>query len=252
MYYVKASSLHSIGLVSLPFLHASAPQLLIFRKRTSPPALLLDTSPVVTSPGKLRPVTIVRVTRTPSVHLYRSLVHRYHYLGYTTPAGEHLKYVAFSAGRPVACIGWMSAPPHISARDSYLGWTRKERIANLHKIVINTRFLIVPWVHVPHLASHLPGLMARRIASDWNTVYCHPMVWLETFVDPVRGFTGTCYKAGNRVYPGLNREAGVRTTIRENCNRSLKYVFGYPLVKDYRKALLWRTVRDASKEAPYR
>lgn len=227
-------TLHRAGVITLPA--CKRPSTSHLRQRTSPPALLLDTSSVVASLRELRPVTIVRVTRTPSAHLYRSLIHQYHYLGFATPVGEHLEYVAFSAGRPVACMGWCSAPRHIGARDRYLRWTKEERMANLHKIVINTRFLILPWVRVPHLASHLLGLMARRIASDWGTVYRHPVVWLETFVDPARGFTGTCYKAANWQYLGCTTGRG-KNDHTGKPNRSLKYVFGYPLVKNVRRAL---------------
>ncbi len=121
-------------------------------------------------------------------------------------------------------------------RDRYLGWTKEERIANLHKVSVNTRFLILPWVRVPHLASHLLGRMAKRISRDWERIYYHPVVWLETFVDPERGFTGTCYKAANWKYLGLTTGRGKNDTTKKP-NRSLKYVFGYPLARDFKKAL---------------
>jgi hypothetical protein len=150
--------------------------------------------------------------------------------------GEHIEYVAFSKDRPVACIGFCSAPRHIGERDRYLGWTMQQRLANLHKIAVNTRFLILPWVRVPHLASHLLGQIARRVSPDWERMYSHRLVWLETFVDPERGFTGTCYKAANWKYLGLTTGRGKNDNTRKP-NRSLKYIFGYPLVKDFRKAL---------------
>jgi hypothetical protein len=196
----------------------------------------VDTTPLVGSLADMKPLGIVMVRGTSYEPLYKGLIHHHHYLGYTTPVGEHVEYMALSGGRPVACIGWMSAPRHIGARDSYLGWDRENRIANLHKIVINTRFLILPWVRVPHLASHLLGLMARRIASDWKHIYGHAIAWLETFVDPERGFTGTCYKAANWRYLGLTTGRGKNDNTRKP-NRSLKYVFGYPLVKEFKKAL---------------
>ena len=189
----------------------------------------VDTSPIVGAIASVRPVTVVMVRRTPHESVYKSLIHQYHYLGYTTPVGEHLEYIAFSQGRPLACIGWCSAPRHI-------GWSREERIANLHKIVTNTRFLILPWVRVPHLASHLLGLMARQLSGDWERMYCHPIVWLETFVDPERGFSGTCYKAANWKCSGLTTGRGKNDHTRK-ANRSLKYVFGYPLAKNFKKAL---------------
>jgi hypothetical protein len=107
---------------------------------------------------------------------------------------------------------------------------------NLSRVVINTRFLILPWVSVSYLASHLLGLSARRISRDWEKVYHHGVVWLETFVDPERGFDGTCYKAANWVYLGKTAGRG-KDDQTKKVNRSLKLVFGYPLRKDFRQVL---------------
>jgi hypothetical protein len=196
----------------------------------------VDDSPCEVSLDRLLPLTILMVRRTPLESLYKALIEEHHYLGYSQPVGEHLDYVAFGHGRPIACIGFSSAPRHIGARDRYVGWTKGERLANLHKIAINTRFLILPWMHVPHLASHLLGRIARRIDADWQALYRHEIVWLETFVDPDRGFTGACYKAANWTYLGLTTGRG-KNDQQHKTNRSLKYVFGYPLKKDFRKAL---------------
>lgn len=184
----------------------------------------------------LRPIELVAVRRTPWEKLYRGLIQQYHYLGYTRPVGEHLEYLAMSKGQPVACLGWCSAPRHLGCRDRYLGWTQEQRIKNLSRVVINTRFLILPWVSVPHLASHLLGLNARRISQDWEKVYCHEVVWLETFVDPERGFAGTCYKAANWIYLGQTTGRG-KDDHTNKANRSLKLVFGYPLRKEFRQVL---------------
>jgi hypothetical protein len=103
-------------------------------------------------------------------------------------------------------------------------------------MVINTRFLILPWVKVPHLASHLLGWMARRISRDWQEIYHHEVVWLETFVDPERGFSGTCYKAANWISLGQTTGRG-KNDQTHRANRSLKEVLGYPLRRDFREAL---------------
>lgn len=227
-------ALHRSGVITLPAV--KRPSTAHLRKRNPPAAVLLDTSSIGGSLTDVRPITIMMVRGTPYEKLYKSLIHQYHYLGYTTPVGEHLEYMAFVSGRPLALMGWASAPRHIGARDTHLGWKKNERIANLHKIVVNTRFLILPWVTVPHLASHLLGRIARRISADWQHVYAHRIVWLETFVDPERGFTGTCYKAANWRYLGLTTGRGKNDNTRKP-NRSLKYVFGYPLVPDFKKAL---------------
>ena len=181
------------GLITLPDKKRELPWL---REKRATPVETVDTAPLECPLSGL-PTDLVMVRRTPGERVYQNLVRRYHYLGYTQPVGEHLEYVAFSHGRPVACIGFSSAPRHIGVRDRYLGWNKEERTFHLHKIVVNTRFLVLPWVKVPHLASHLLGRIARRISSDWQGIYHHPIVWLETFVDPARGFTGTCYKAAN-------------------------------------------------------
>jgi hypothetical protein len=205
------------------------------RERTQPQAAV-DCALVADSLSTLMPLDLCMVRRTADERLYRGLIHQHHYLGYTQPVGEHLEYVAFSEGRPLACIGFSSAPRHIGVRDRYLGWTKEERIANLHKIAVNTRFLILPWVRVPQLASHLLGQTARRLSRDWEGVYHHPLVWLETFVDPERGFTGTCYTAANWRRLGLTTGRGKNDQTGKP-NRSLKHVFGYPLVKNFREAL---------------
>jgi hypothetical protein len=211
------------------------PMWLLSRKK-APARIEVDDSPCEARLSGLLPLSLLVVRRTPFERLYRSLIHEHHYLAYVQPVGEHLEYIAFSHDRPIACIGWMSAPRHIGMRDRYLGWSPDERIANLHKIAINTRFLILPWIRVPHLASHLLGQMARRISRDWQKVYSHEIVWLETFVDPERGFTGTCYKAANWRCLGLTTGRGKNDDTRK-ANRSRKYIFGYPLKKDFKKAL---------------
>ncbi len=221
------------GLIALPERKRELPWL--SRQRAQPPQVELDEA-VVAGPVASLTLDFVMVRRTPQERLYQSLVHHYHYLGYTRPVGEHLEYVVFWQGRPLACLGWSSAPRHIGVRDRYLGWSREERIAHLHKIAVNTRFLILPFVHVPHLASHLLGRTARRISGDWERLYHHPVIWLETFIDPVRGFQGTCYKAANWRYLGLTTGRGKNDNSGKP-NRSLKYVFGYPLVAGFREAL---------------
>jgi len=183
--------------------------------------LLLDTTPLEVSLRMLRPLEFQPVRRTPQEPLFDYLVGQYHPLGYIRPVGEHLKYIVYAAARPIACLAWSSAPHHLGARDRFIAY--------------NPRYLILPWVRVPHLASHVLGQMARRLAGDWERVYGHPIYFLETFVDPER-YRGTCYRAANWVVMG-------RTTGRgKNCpnkrpNRSIKEVLGYPLVKDFRARL---------------
>jgi hypothetical protein len=201
-----------------------------------PQRVEVEQTPRVGKLSDLRPIDLVVVRRTPLEKLYKSLIEEQHYLGYRRPVGEHLEYLAISQGQPVACLGWSSAPRHIGCRDRYLGWSQGQRMKNLSRVVINTRFLILPWVSVSYLASHLLGLNARRISRDWEKLYHHGVVWLETFVDPERGFDGTCYKAANWVYLGKTTGRG-KDDQTKRVNRSLKLVFGYPLRKDFRQVL---------------
>jgi hypothetical protein len=220
-------------LIELPPTKMASP----YPGRRKPAAIEVDQTPIETKLSDLRPIELLQVRRTPLEKYYQSLIEQYHYLGYSRPVGEHLEYVARSENRPLACIGWCSAPRHIGCRDRYLGWTQEQRIRRLSLVVINTRFLILPWVRVPHLASYLLGAMARRLSRDWQQIYRHEVVWLESFVDPARGFLGTCYKAANWHYLGKTTGRG-KDDQTHKVNRSLKAVWGYPLRRDFRQVLV--------------
>jgi hypothetical protein len=195
----------------------------------------LDASPLAVPLSALRPLEFRQVRHTPEERLFNSLLEQCHPLRCLQPVGEHLKYTVYALGRPIACLAWSSAPRHLSARDRFIGWTAEARRRNLRFLAYNPRFLIVPWVQVPHLASHILGQMARQIPGDWEQIYGHPIYFLETFVDPQR-HRGTCYRAANWVLMG-------RTTGRgKNCpnkrpNRSIKDVLGYPLTPHFRELL---------------
>ena len=151
------------------------------------------------------------------------------------PVGEHLKYVVYAQQRPVACFTWQSAPRHLGPRDRYIGWSLAARKQHLHLLAYNSRFLILPWVRVPHLASHLLGRMARTLSADWEQMYGHPVYFLETFVHAER-FKGTCYRAANWVYLGLTTGRG-KDDQSNKPNRPLKEVLGYALHKRFRDFL---------------
>jgi hypothetical protein len=197
--------------------------------------LLLDTTTLEVPLRALRPLEFQQVRRTPEEPLFNYLVAQYHPLGYIRSVGEHLKYLVSAAGRPIACLAWSSAPRHLGARDRFIGWSAEARRRNIRFLAYNPRFLIVPWVRVPHLASHILGHMAMILPEDWERVYGHSIYFLETFVDPER-HRGTCYRAANWVVMG-------RTTGRgKNCpnkrpNRSIKEVLGYPLTPRFRQLL---------------
>jgi hypothetical protein len=203
------------------------------RKRPAP--VLVDQTPLESTLSQVRPLEFQQVRRTLEEKLFNSLLDRYHYLGYTQPVGEHLKFVVYAQARPIACLGWSSAPRHLGPRDRFIGWSAQARRQNIRFLAYNTRFLILPFVKVEHLASHILGCMARLVPLEWERVYGHEIHYLETFVDPGR-FRGTCYRAANWQYLGLT--AGLGKDARDNKpNRPLKEVLGYPLHKNFRRLL---------------
>jgi hypothetical protein len=204
-------------------------------KRTRPAPLLLNRTPIESRLRDLAPIEFQQVRRTAEEPLFNSLMEEHHYLSYEQPVGEHLKYVVWAASRPLACLAWSSAPRHLGARDRYLGWSAEARRRNIRFLAYNTRFLILPWVRVEHLASHLLGRMAARISQDWQRVYGHPLYFLETFVDPER-FRGTCYRAANWMVLGQTTGRGKQSNSYVP-NRSLKQVLGYPLNNRFRELL---------------
>lgn len=197
--------------------------------------LLLDTTPLEVPLRALRPLQFQQVRRTLEESQFDYLVAQYHPLGYVRPVGEHLKYLVYATGRPVACLAWSSAPRHLGSRDRFIGWSPEARRRNLRFLAYNPRFLIVPWVRIPHLASHILGEMARTISSDWERVYGHPIYFLETFVDPER-HRGICYRAANWVVLGQTTGRG-KNCPNKRPNRSIKEVLGYPLTPRFRELL---------------
>jgi hypothetical protein len=204
-------------------------------KKSRQPTLDFCPTPISTKLSDLGPIELRQVRRTPEEKLFNSLIRQYHYLGYTQPVGEHLKYLAYAASRVVACLAFASAPYAIDCRDTYLGWSAEARERNRNLLAYNTRFLILPWVSVPHLASHLLGRIARIISADWQQLYHHPILWLETFIDTER-FAGTCYRAANWTLLGLTSGRGKYNQTRKMLT-SIKAMYGYPLVRNYRDRL---------------
>lgn len=222
------------GLITLPPRKRVTNNPLLNRK--TPEVVRIDQTPIECSLKDVRQgIKLGSVRKTKLERLYNSLIHEHHYLGYTQPVGENLKYIAMYEGRPIACIGWSSPAWYIGCRDQFIGWSGEERKKNLHLIAYQTRFLILPWVRVTYLASHLLGLNARRISADWMNLYNHPIYFLETFVDTER-FSGICYRAANWCYLGRTTGRGKLSPSKRK-SRSIKAVFGYPLQKDFRKML---------------
>jgi hypothetical protein len=179
-----------------------------------PEPVVPDNRPVRGALHELGPLEFQQVRRTPQEPLLNSLMEQYHYLGYDQPVGEHLKYLVCAQGQAIACLAWSSAVRHLASRDRYIGWSAEVRRRNLHLLAYNSRFLLLPWVQVPHLASHILGRMAKLVPRDWQRLYAHPIYWLETFVDLAR-FKGTCYRAANWLVLGRTHGPGQECAEQE-------------------------------------
>jgi hypothetical protein len=226
-------ALHRSGIIQLPAPRRAGVIYTVHRRRPLP--VLFDQSPLVATVKSLPSLEILQVRRTSFEPLYDGLVEQFHYLRYCHPVGEHLKYVVFSCARPIACFAFSSSPRHLGCRDRYIGWTAEQRKANIRLIAYNTRFLLLPWVQVHCVASHLLSRMVRVVSADWQTVYHHPLYFLETFVDNER-FAGTSYRAANWVYLGLTTGRGKNAKTKK-ATRSIKAVWGYPLDGEFRRHL---------------
>lgn len=226
-------ALHRAGRILLPEVRCRPPNNALRHRQA--PTISVDSTPIETTLAGLGPVEMQKVRRTPSERIVDGLLHAYHYLGYTRPVGEHLKYLMLAQGRPIACAAWCSAPRHLSPRDRFIGWSKEARRRNVRLLAYNTRYLILPWVRVPHLASFLLGRMARTLSQDWEEQYGHPLVYLETFTDPSR-FKGTCYRAANWIV--LGRTTGRGNNAPTNQQRvPIKEILGYPLSPRFRERL---------------
>jgi len=225
--------LHRSGHIQLP--PRKRPPVNPSGKQKRPEIIPVPEMPLTASVKSIRPLRFIQVRRTPLEKLFNSLVDQYHYLGYCRPVGEHLKYIVYTGENPIACMAWSSAPRHIKSRDQFIGWSPEVRIKNLSLISYNTRFLILPWVRVKYLASHILSQMARRLPGDWQKQYNHPIHYFETFVDKSL-FPGTCYKAANWIYLGDTTGRGKNDQTGKP-NRSIKGVWGYPLNKHFREYL---------------
>ena len=204
-------------------------------RRARPEPMPVDATPILGPLADLRPMEIEQVRRTDHECLFNSLMEQHHYLGYEQPVGEHLKYLVWAQGRPIACMAWSSAPRHLGSRDRYIGWSAEARRRNIRFIAYNTRFLILPWIKVPHLASHILGRVTSALPGDWERMYSHPVYFAETFIDPGR-FRGTCYRAANWVLMGRTTGRG-KASNSYTPNRSIKEILGLALTRRFRELL---------------
>jgi len=223
--------MHRQGLVELPAPRHKVNPLRSFARRTAQaePQALWEAP--VQALGVLR---LGLVQRTDSA-LWNEYIDRYHYLGYKPLAGAQLRYFATAGERVVGLFGFGAAAWKTGPRDTWIGWSREQRQRNLGGVVNNARFLILPWIRVPCLASKLLSLAARVLARDWAERYGYRPVLLESFVEAGR-FTGTCYRAANWTCVGHTQGRGKLGDHRLG-QVPVKTVWVYPLAKDFRAQL---------------
>jgi hypothetical protein len=210
--------------IDLPVPVRSANNAYRYRSRHEKP----DYKPIDGRLSVIRPIQIKQVETRAQAWLFRSLLSHFHYLGYSGPVGENLRYLVYDCqDRVLGCLLFGAPAWSVACRDRFIGWDEADRKKGLSRIANNMRFLILPEVTVPHLASHLLAKISRRVSTDWKDKYGHPIALLETYVEKNR-FHGTCYKAANWVKVG-------ETTGRTRNHRTgkpkapIKSVWLYPL-----------------------
>ena len=190
--------------------------------------------------GSLKPLMPLQISVVPlnsaDMALFRCLLSAHHYLGLRNTVGENMQYlIRDQTGRPLSCVLFGSAAWKTEPRDRFIGWDAATRERNLIYITNNTRFLILPWVKVPHLASHILSQLTRRLSSDWVAKYGHAIYLLETFVERAR-FRGICYQAANWIYTGQTK-GRTRNDRYATIQAPVKDVYVYPLHKRFRREL---------------
>ena len=192
----------------------------------------MEQAEITKGAGEFELVLEVVTSRTGA--LWNEFIDRYHYLGYKTLPGAQLRYFVKADGQILALLGFGAAAWKTAPRDNYIGWDKGTRRKNLHLIVNNARFLILPWVRSKNLGSRILALASKRISADWQERYNYCPVLLETFVEKQR-FQGTCYKAANWACVGDTRGRG-KLGNRDG-EVPIKSVWLYPLCKDFRNRL---------------
>lgn len=229
-------SLQADGLIGLPPLRPQR-----CGQRSAPPATPLGEfgAPLEGSIKEFQPLELEPVTSPEDQALWREWMQRYHYLGYRIPFGAHLRYfIRVMAPRPirVGALQFSSPAWRMAARERWIGWSEPARRHNLQQVVSNSRFLILPWVRIPNLASSALALAARRLPDDWRASYRIRPVLLETLVDPAR-FAGTCYRAANWIEVGRTTGRGRQDHDHRRHDVSPKTIFLFPLTAHARSSL---------------
>ena len=215
--------------------------------RKPPPRLTAASAPrdpLTVSEPALREIALHPIEDRKDSFLWNELVERYHYLGHEPLPGAQIRYLVRWGSHHLAALGFGAAAWKVAPRDSFIGWTPHERQRNLHLIVNNARFLILPWIAGQNLASRILSLAAKRLPQDWQIRYGYKPVLLETFVERDR-FRGTCYRAANWIYVGRSQGRG-KLDCKQQFLLPVKDIFLYSLHRDFRQLL--RSQSDSSEE----
>lgn len=197
-----------------------------------PPELAFEAPGSLAALGPIEPVLVDNPQRSKR---WRTLIAAHHYLGYTPFAGAQLRYLIESPAGTVAALGFAASAWKCQPRDAHIGWDPDTRAARLHLVVGNARFLILPHLHVPNLASHILARVTRRLGADWQAAYGYAPVLVETFVETGR-FTGASYRAANWIHVGRTKGRGKLDRHHHNA-LPVKDIYLYPLRRDYRRTL---------------
>jgi hypothetical protein len=219
------------------------PPLQLLRRHPRPKTPAVDrvswpTEPVEAPLSQLQPLAWFQpAVGTVEASRFAAYLGHYHYLGFRV-VGENLKYLVQDRhGRDLACLLFGAAAWRAAARDEFLGWSESQRNRGLPSVANNTRFLVLPWVQVRGLSSHILSRVARRLSKDWQGKYGHPIYLLESFVDTTR-FQGTCYRAANWECVGQTRGRGRQGRDHQRLTATVKDVYLYPLHRQFRPKLL--------------
>ena len=222
------------GLVQLPPPRNSGrngkPCRIHFSSRTLPEA------PIDNPVHQLLPLSLTRVTSKSQSQLWNEYIHRYHYLGFTPLPGAQIRYFVHSNCQPMALLGFSAAAWKTLPRDEFIGWSPEQRQRNLHFVINNSRFLILPWVTSKNLASKVLSMATRQLPEDWMKIYNYSPVLIETFVQNDK-YKGTCYKAANWLQVGTTKGRG-KFDRKNRCAVPKKNIWICPLCKNFKKRLL--------------
>jgi len=227
--------MNELGIIDLPRLRLNPPQKSRSPKDRWKGVFKERKEPIEGSLSNLGKIRLEMVRSSTEKRFWNYLIDKYHYLGYRRVIGSQVKYLIYSQGQLLGCIGFADAVLKLNLRDKWIGWSIEQREKNLYLIINNVRFLILPWVKVRNLASKILSLSSKQVPEDWNSYYGYRPVLLETFVDIGR-FSGTAYKASSWTKIGRTLGKG-RCGMKYFIHNRPKDIYVYPLCRNYLRIL---------------